>query len=97
MINKSASLIGTIVFKNCNQNTLHVGANRSTGQMIVWQQAVIAGKQQRSKRATGRNLVALVEELQHVLNEGHAGWHGPVNHAALDALAAEAKKIAKEQ
>ncbi len=33
MINKSASLIGTVVFENGNRNTLHIGANRNSEQL----------------------------------------------------------------
>lgn len=82
MINKSATKIGTVVFNNGNRNTLYIGANRNTGETIVWQK--LEGS--RSKRVTGKNIAKLADELDFFLNEGMAHWEGTINHAALDIL-----------
>lgn len=83
MINKSASLIGTIEFKNGNRNTIYIGANKNTGETIVWQQ--VTGR--RASRVTGKNITKFVETLEFVTCEGEARWVGARNDAALDCLA----------
>ncbi len=85
MANKSATLIGTVVFDNGNRNTIHVGLNHNTGETIVWQQQ--EGK--RSSRITGRNIEPFLSEIDHVLCEGEAHWDGEVNRAALEALCSQ--------
>ena len=82
MINKSATKIGTIEFKNGNRNTIYIGANRNTGASIVWQQ--VAGR--RATRHTGKNINKLATELNVALNEGEVCWFGDRNDAALDHL-----------
>lgn len=87
MINKSASKIGTIEFKNGNQTTLWIGTNSNTGETILWQvMKEPLGLVGRSKRITGRNLGKLATELNFVLCEGEAKWIGERNDAALDGL-----------
>lgn len=82
MINKSASRIGKIVFAEGGSTALYIGANRNTGETIVWQD--IPGR--RSRRTTGRNIPKLASELDHCLREGEATWEGEVNDAALRCL-----------
>lgn len=82
MINKSASRIGKIVFKEGGCTTLFIGANSNTGADIVWQD--IPGR--RPVRTTGRNIRKLAEELDFELREGTATWEGEVNDAALACL-----------
>jgi hypothetical protein len=69
-INVGAALVGTIQFTNGNRTTLHYGFNSNTGEPIVWQ----ACNDGRPSRITGRNIARLVEELEHVLDEGEARW-----------------------
>ncbi len=83
MINKSASLIGTIEFKNGNRNTIYIGHNHNTGETIVWQQ--VAGR--RSQRITGKNITKFAAELDSTMNEGDAKWIGERNDSALNCLA----------
>lgn len=82
MINKSATVVGTIEFKNGNKTVLHIGNNRNTGETIVWQ--VTNGG--RSTRTTGKNIAKLCAELNHVLSEGTARWLNDYNIDALIAL-----------
>ena len=81
-INKSASKIGTIEFKNGNKTALYIGANSNTGATIVWQ--VVNGG--RSTRLTGKHLPLLAGELANVLAIGDAKWIDDVNAAALECL-----------
>jgi len=85
MINLSARQIGTVEFRNGNQNTLHLGSNRNTGERIVWQQ--VRGR--RPARVTGRNVGRLVAELRRLLADGEARWVEGPDQVALDALLAD--------
>lgn len=87
VINKSASKIGTVEFKNGNQTTLWIGSNHNTGETILWQvMKEPLGLVGRSKRVTGKNLGKLATELNDCLNEGECKWIGERNDAALDGL-----------
>jgi hypothetical protein len=90
VVNKSASLIGTLVFVNGNRNTLHIGTNSNTGETIVWQQ--VTGR--RSSRLTGKNIAAFAAELTAALGRNEASWEGTVNNAALTALWNTARALA---
>lgn len=87
MINKSATKVGTIEFKNGRKNNLWLGHNCNTGETILWQvMQELDGRLGRSTRVTGRNLTKLAIELNDCLNEGEAKWVGARNDAAVDML-----------
>jgi hypothetical protein len=86
MVNKSATLIGTVVFSNGSRTSLWIGTNSNTGETIVWNK--LLGGKGRATRTTGSNITKLANELNAALNAEGARWDGDRNDAALDALAA---------
>lgn len=86
MINKSATFIGTLKFKNGNQTRLFVGSNHNTGETIVWQQTLYNGKWGKDHRVTGRNIRPLMEEVNFVLKEGEAVWSERPTEAGFKVL-----------
>lgn len=70
MINKSASVVGTIRFAaSMNVVTFYVGTNSNTGAMIVWQ--LFKGK---SQKFTGKNIAKLYREVVKAVAEKEAFW-----------------------
>jgi hypothetical protein len=82
MISKSAQLVGTVVFNNGNTTAFYYGTNSNLGTGIIWQ----ATNGRRPTRHTGKNIPALLHELNDALNEGEAKWHASRNDKLLDLL-----------
>ena len=75
-INQNAQLIGELQFQNGNKNQLWLGYNSNTGEPIVWQRvfSVKANKWTPFKRSTGRNIVAIKNEMDQLFNRNIATW-----------------------
>lgn len=70
MINKSASVVGTIRFReSMNVVTFYMGTNSNTGETIVWQ--LFKGK---SQKFTGKNIAKLYREVAKAVAEKEANW-----------------------
>lgn len=82
MLNKSASKVGTLMFKNGNETTIWIGSNSNTGATIVWQKC----NYNRIKRMTGKNIPKLVKEIIDAIGNGECFWDGHVNKLSLEVL-----------
>lgn len=82
MINKSASLVGHLIWNNGNTLSIWTDCNGNTGEPILWQEYELG-----TNRFTGKNIRKFMVELNDALNEGELKWVGEVNDAALNALA----------
>lgn len=90
MINKSATLVGTLDFANGNRTAIYVGYNSNTGATIMWQKTV----GEHAGRLMGHNIVLIVEEIRAVLVNGEAVWTKGHNSLAWDALKKTAIELA---
>ena len=86
-IHDGARLVGEMEFQNKYRNQLWISYNHNTNEPIVWQRVFSpeTNKWTKFKRATGRNIRAIVKELNMLFDTDQAKWIS-VNHVALMAL-----------